>query len=109
MFLPIYNFSIGQLLKGSESEDVLNFKVSSPSSIVSKVILVQPEKALLPTDVTLLGIVTEVKPVQPWKAEAPIDVTLLGMVIEVKLQPEKASSPIEVTLLGMVIEVKLQP
>jgi len=32
------------------------------------VILVQPEKALLPMDVTLLPMVTEVKPEQPEKA-----------------------------------------
>lgn len=43
---------------------------------------------------------------QPLKAELPIDVTLLGMVMEVRpLQPEKAELPMVVTLLGIVTEV----
>ena len=32
-------------------------------------------------EVTLLGIVTEVRPLQPEKALSPMDVTLLGMVV----------------------------
>ena len=48
-----------------------------------------PEKALLPIDVTELGIVNEVSPEQPWKAPSPIDVTELGMVKEVS--PEQPS------------------
>ena len=35
-------------------------------------------------------MVTDVKPLQPEKALSPIDVTLLGMVTDVKsMQPEK--------------------
>ena len=42
----------------------------------------------------------------PLKALIPIDVTLLGMVIDVRtLQFAKALSPMDVTLLGMVIDV----
>ena len=44
----------------------------------------QPLKALMPIDVTELGMVTDVKPVQPKKAWSPIVVTELGMVTEVK-------------------------
>ena len=40
----------------------------------------QPEKALPPIEMTLLGMVTVVRPVQPEKALPPIDVTPLGMV-----------------------------
>ena len=51
----------------------------------------------------------EVKPLQALKALLPMDVTLLGMVMEVKPQQfAKAKSPIFTTLLGMVTEVKLQ-
>ncbi len=91
-------------------------------------------------DVTLLGMVMEVRLLQPSKAYLPMDVTLLGMTvflqpairalddvsmmalqlsresyfalpvsttIEVKpLQRRKAVSPMDVTLLGMVTEVK---
>ena len=32
-----------------------------------------------------MGIVMEVRPLQPSKAELPMEVTLLGMVIEVRL------------------------
>ena len=51
----------------------------------------KPEKAPLPMNVTLLGMVTDVKPLQSEKAPSPIDVTLSGMVIDVKpLQLRKA-------------------
>ena len=52
-------------------------------------------------------IVIEVKASQSEKAALPIEVTLLGIVIEVKEQPQKASSPIEITLLGIVTDVKV--
>ena len=41
----------------------------------------QPLKALIPIDVTLLGIVTDVRPEQLAKAKFPIDVTLLGITV----------------------------
>jgi hypothetical protein len=41
----------------------------------------QPRKALLPIEVTELGIVTEVSTEQPEKALLPIEVTELGMVV----------------------------
>ena len=67
---------------------------------------VQPENALSPTDVTLLGMVMEVKPVQPENAELLMDVTLLGMVIDVKpVQSWNAALPIVVTLLGISIDI----
>ena len=71
----------------------------------------QPEKAELPIDVTLSGMVTDVKPLQSRKAELSIDVTLSGMVTDVKpLQPWNAEPPIDVTLSGMVTDIKpLQP
>ena len=51
-------------------------------------------------------MVTEVKPLQPLNALMPIEVTLLGMVTDVKpLQPLNAHFPMEVTLFGMVTEV----
>ena len=50
----------------------------------------------------------EIKLLHPQKASMPIQVTLSGIVIEVKLlQPQKASSPMHVTLFGMI--VFLQP
>ena len=92
-------------------------------------------------DVTLLGMVMEVKPLQPEKAVFPMLVTLLGIVeflhpainvfdvfsiialqllreskivfplstiMEVKPSHlEKTFTPIDVTLLGIVTEVKL--
>ena len=49
----------------------------------------KPEKAALPIDVTLSGMVTDVKPLHSRKAYEPIDVTPSGMVTDVKpLQPE---------------------
>ena len=47
----------------------------------------QPEKALLPILVTLLGIVTEVKEEQSSKALYPIVVTLLGIIYSVRVLP----------------------
>ena len=48
----------------------------------------QPEKALLPIDVTELGMVRDVRPLQPQKAAVPMDVTELPMVSDVNpLQP----------------------
>ena len=66
----------------------------------------QLENALIPIDVTLLGIVTDVRPEQSSKVKPSIDVTLLGIVTDVRLeQQRKASLPIEVTQLGIVTEV----
>ena len=76
MSRPKYNFSMGQPVKGVMLEDVLNDKVPEPSSMVTEVRPLQPEKAKEPIDVTLPGIVTEVRPLQPRKAEEPIFVTL---------------------------------
>ena len=45
----------------------------------------QSEKALLPMDVTLLGIVTDVRLLHLEKAALPMDVTLLGMLTDVRL------------------------
>ena len=56
MSRPKYNFSMGQPVKG----DLLEDKVSAPSSIVTEVRPLQPEKAEEPIDVTLLPIVREV-------------------------------------------------
>ena len=48
----------------------------------------QPLNALLPIDVTLLGILTDAKEVQPWNALPPIDVILLGILTDAKeVQP----------------------
>ena len=44
----------------------------------------QPEKALLPMLVTLMGMVTDVRPLQPLKASRPMLVTLLPMVTDVR-------------------------
>ena len=41
----------------------------------------QPLKALLAIDVTLLGMVTEVRPLQLQNAPSPMDVTLLGIIV----------------------------
>jgi hypothetical protein len=50
--------------------------------------LVQPQKALHPIEVTLLGIDTETRLVQLQKASHPIEVTVLGIVIDLRpLQP----------------------
>ena len=56
-------------------------------------------------------MVTEVRPVQPWKALLPMDVTELGMMTEVRsLHQAKVPSPMDVTEFGMVTEVRpLQP
>ena len=56
-----------------------------PSSTTIEAKLLHPEKALVPMDVTLLGMVTEVKPLQRAKVASPMDVTLLGIVMEVRL------------------------
>ena len=46
----------------------------------------QPENALLPMLVTLLGMITDVKLLQPENAELPIEVTPFGIVTEVRLE-----------------------
>ena len=82
------------------------------SPILSVFILLQPSNIGYEEDPIVVQFsalkFTVVKPVQPEKAPLPIEVTLLGMVTSVKpVQPEKAELPIEVTLLGMVTSVKL--
>ena len=63
------------------------------SSTLIDVSPLQPEKALLSIDVTLLGMVSDVRPLQPEKAELTMNVTLLGMVTDVRpLQPENILS-----------------
>ena len=52
-------------------------------------------------------MVMVVKPLQPENALLPIEVTLLGMTTEAKmLHPSKALLPMEVTSLGISMEVK---
>ena len=81
--------------------------VSFPFSTIIEVKPEQPQNALSPMLVTLLGMVTEVREEQEQKAETPMLVTLFGMVTEVRdEQLKKASSPMLVTLLGMVTEVR---
>jgi hypothetical protein len=55
---------------------------------VMEVRLEQPEKALYPILVTLLGIVMEVRLEQPIKAPPPILVTPLGIVMEGSFEQE---------------------
>ena len=75
----------------------------------------QPENALYPIQVTLLGIVTFVSEVQPENTEPlspfPIEVTLSGIVTLVsEVQSANAELPIEVTLFGIVTLVsEVQP
>ena len=78
----------------------------------------QPEKADMPMEVTLSGMMVLLHPL----INEFVDVSIMALqllwesnfilslstIIELKpLHPEKARSPIKVTLLGMVIEVKL--
>lgn len=68
----------------------------------------QEEKAKVPTEVTVLGMVTEVRPERA-NARIPIYSTDSGMVISVRLvQSPKASLPIEVTELGMSTSARLE-
>ena len=84
--------------------------------------LLQPENALLPIDVTLLGILYVInwcfdgKQIMVAKAllkripsiEAKCKL-VDSTVIDCKLkQPENAESPIDVTLVGIVIDCKLE-
>ena len=67
-----------------------------------------PEKALLPIDVTDLGMFMDTKLVQAWKEYLSIDRTEVPSATDVKpLQNAKALSPINAeTLLGIVNDVK---
>ena len=99
---------MGQPEKEVEEELVDRAKVCVPSSIVTDVSPLQPEKALSPMDVTLLGMTTDVSPLQPEKAKPPMDVTLLPIETDVRpLQPENALSPMSVTLFPIVNFVNL--
>jgi hypothetical protein len=61
------------------------------------------EKAYMPIDVTVEGIVIEVKLLQSEKVPDRIDFTFVGMLIEIKLiQPEKALASIETIELGII-------
>ena len=94
--LPITRLVSGQSL--NHASKVLPGDLQFVALKVTEVRPVQPEKAVLPIEVTELGMVTEVRPVQFLKAEPPISVTELGMVTEVRpVQYEKALLPIEVT------------
>ena len=65
----------------------------------------QLRKALLPMEVTDVGIVTEVREVQLPKACCPIEVTDEGIVTEVReLQPKKAVCPMDVTDEGIITD-----
>ena len=66
------------------------------------------QNALLPIDVTLLGMDTDVRLEQSEKAPSPIDVTLLPIVTDINLQQlKKALIPIDATLLPIVTDVRL--
>ena len=79
-----------------------------PSSTINEFRPLQPAKAELPMEVTLLGIVIELRLVQPWKELAPKFFTLLPMITDAKLvQSIKALSSIEVTLFGITTEVRV--
>jgi hypothetical protein len=70
--------------------------------------LVQSSKQLLPTDLTLLGMVIEVKLVQFWKHHLFKLVKLFDNVMDERLvQPSKQLIPIYVTVFGITIEVRL--
>jgi hypothetical protein len=76
--------------------------------IVMLVRSVHPKNAAPPISVTLLGSsnITLVNPVQPLNALLPILVTLLGIVIPVKpVKPMNAEAPILITLLGTMLEL----
>ena len=66
----------------------------------------QPEKALYPISVTLLGMVTDVRPEHDLNASFPIDVTLLGMVTDVRPEHELKAPPVMIVVPSfMVMEV----
>lgn len=66
-------------------------------------------KALVPIDVTPLGIVISVNAEQSMKAPSPIAVTAFGIVTpDIFLQVVKALVPIEVTPLGIVMPVNAE-
>ena len=77
--------------------------------MVMEVKPLQPTKADIPIEVTLLGIMTEVKLVQEWKASLPIDVTPFPMMTEVR--PVHFSNVlylISITLLGITsVQLKI--
>ena len=65
-----------------------SFRESYSGLLSSTLILVksvQPKKAPVPIDVTLLGMLTEDRLLHRPNAELPIDVTLLGMVTKDRL------------------------
>ena len=68
----------------------------------------QYPKALLPIEVTELGIMIEVRPEQPENALVPIVVTELGNVTEIRpLQPKKVLGLIDTIPSFMTIDVLL--
>ena len=70
--------------------------------------LEQNLKALLPNEVTLLGIVILLRLLHPLNASDPIDVTPLGIVMLDNIeQLLKALSPIVLTLSGTVTLIRL--
>ena len=67
-------------------------------------VILVPEKILLPMLVTLLGMFTLVRLVQPEKALSPMLVTLLGMVTLVR-PVQLFPSPPEKALFIMLVKV----
>ncbi len=81
-------------------------------SVVRFVQLLKTEEPYEPIVVQFIALkTTDVKPLQLAKALVPMDVTLLGMVMEVKpLQSAKALVPMDVTPLGILTDVRpMQP
>ena len=75
--------------------------------MVTEVRLLHPLKAMLPTVVTLLGILIDVSPLQLSNAPVSIFSILLGMVIEVRpLQPQNVYSAMFGTPSGMVTDTR---
>ena len=104
MSLPKYSVSIGQLANRVDDSDFEIVKVAIPSSNLSAFKFVQPLKAELPIEETLLPIMTFVSPVQPLKASVLIDITLFGMdTLVIPVHPLKAEIPIEETLLPIMM------
>ena len=81
----------GFIQAGSFKNGVTPKVIPTQFSITTILSLLQYPNALLPIEVTLLGIITEVREVQTENALLPIDVTLLGIVTDVRwLQPLNA-------------------
>ena len=94
---------IGKFLKVSETKEEGAF----PKKVI-RLRLMQPEKAILPILVTLLGIVTLVKLLHPESALRPILTTPLGIFTLIKrLHNKNAPPPMVVTPAPIVTLVRL--